>query len=80
MSQFETTKGSSITHIDVYVDGWQAHCAEMGLSANPNKRFSEKWTYWKNAFLEAKRADKKNVLSDRELPANIYRERHKIYK
>lgn len=76
------THGSTIPYLDESVDGWQAYCAGMGLSKNPNKRFTEEWRHWKESYLNAKDAKKRGMLEGetRELPASQYRERHNIDK
>lgn len=63
-------------NFEASVDGWQAYCAEQGLSANPYKRFSEDWKVWKAAYLRAKGADKLGIMCAKEVPAEQYRIRH----
>jgi len=74
----ETTYGHTPTHWEASIDGWQAYCADKGLSANPYKRFSDDWTVWKAAYLRAKEADKMGIMCDKEVPAREYRKRHQF--
>lgn len=74
----EITYGHTPKHWDASIDGWQAYCADQGLSANPYKRFSDDWWIWKRSFLRAKEADKKGIMCAKEKPAREYRKRHQF--